>query len=578
MVKGLLALSLLLGCLAVGCSGDRHHRSDEHRAPKTDHIDKGQRRKPVEVYLKLSANPQLFVAKKSEEGFLFTTARPGAPDRKQCEQCVFRIVCKGPDCAEVCELCGKDSGAKFTDHDSDPCSESQEMEPVSRDSRRRKGQTTTASQSTTRQPETVTSSNKPGRFSEQDGSKMTKSDERVGPVRKWIKARREFRRKQLEERNKARSEARKLNGARETEPKDEKSTTSVTTKTTKQSEEKDEKMRGTTKAPISPKDGKESTESLEHSKDKSDKTHENEVVFHIPKKKEPTAHDHSEQSAKPENRVKVSEEDLSENSKILKLLEKIIKQKEMDKMEEERKHRQETEQRKAKVETTTKRLDGKATKPSKASDATHSHAIKVVDEKEKSAHSAEPDWDSAMEENFVQSGKKEEPDGWPQLIAKLVQTEIESAHLLIKHKPLKAALKNLKQRFKPIFIAASKALANVFGVQTVEEETIKAKKDKDEKEKSSPATLAPPPTAVTSKPSPADDTHLSKPTAVKMDTHRRRASIYSARSRRPKDRRRRRPLSLRASVKNKLRELESADKSGSAGHGKDCSCKCLASR
>uniref|UniRef100_A0A182T3F2 Uncharacterized protein n=1 Tax=Anopheles maculatus TaxID=74869 RepID=A0A182T3F2_9DIPT len=580
MVKGLLAVSLLFGCLAVGgCSGDRH--SDSVHRPKIDHVDKGQQRKPVEVYLKLSDNPQLYVAKKSEEGFLFTTARPGKADRKTCEQCAFRIVCKGPDCAEVCELCGKGSSSN-TDHDSgSPCSGSREIEPVSRTTKRRE-RTTTVSSSTRQQDTVTTSTSKPKRFSDEDGSDMKKSDERIGPVRKLIYARREFRRKQLEERSKARFEARKLNGARrrtETGPKDEKSTTNDM-KTTKQSEEKDE-----IKEIV--KDSNENTKSLEHWNAKSDETHENDVVFHIPKKKEPIVH---EEPTKSEKRVAKDEEEQSENSKILKLLEQIIKQKELDKKMEERKSLQDTDKstgdkhKMEKVETTTKsqkhtELDGKDTK---SSDANHAKVLKekAHNEKEHSKHtfkhSDESDWDPMVKENLVQKEKKEEPDSWPQLIGKLIQTEIESVHLMIKHKPLKSALKNLKERFKPIFIATSKALANVFGVHAVDEETIKAKKDKDDEQKSSGTTLAPRP-AITSTVTTTDDAHLSKPTAVKANKHRRRARIYSAR--RKARQRSGRPLSLRASVKSKLRELESLDKSGSAEQsGKGCSCRCTASR
>uniref|UniRef100_A0A182MNP6 Uncharacterized protein n=1 Tax=Anopheles culicifacies TaxID=139723 RepID=A0A182MNP6_9DIPT len=561
-----LALSLLL-CLAVSCSGDRRHsvKQDGVSREKFNHND-GKERNPVEVYLKLSDNPQLFVAKKGA-GFLFTTTRPGSSDRKTCEQCVFRIVCEGPDCAEVCELCGshasEGSNAKF---DSASCSVSREEEKPSR------------TNSLKGEQKTVTSSTKSGASNEKE---LAKSDERFGPVRKWMNARREFRRKQLAERNKQRLEARKSSTSRgRTEMDTAHKITTPLPKTSKHSNEHGAKVTNfdnfmTTKPTFDSK-SEESIKPLEHFKGKSEESHENEVVFSIPKKKTTVAHEeHEIPSSKRKNSS--NEDDLSDSSKILKLLEKIIQQRELEnKMKDESKNVQH------KTHPEVDRKEVKTKKTSVDGSGSHGSTLEHDNEKEKPNHKAKHS-DEFDEDPMVQSHiGDEQMDSWPHVMGKLLQTEIESAFLLVKQKPLKSALKNLKERCKPIFIAASKALAKVFGVHATDEEQIKAKKEKDAEVKSSPTTLAPPPTttAIPSKHT-AKDAHLSNGTAAKADAHRRRAFIYSARTR-PRHRQRR-SLSLRASVKNKLLELETLDKSVSAEGeksqpAKGCSCNCFASR
>uniref|UniRef100_A0A182Q4X6 Uncharacterized protein n=1 Tax=Anopheles farauti TaxID=69004 RepID=A0A182Q4X6_9DIPT len=158
-------------------------------------------------------------------------------------------------------------------------------------------------------------------------------------------------------------------------------------------------------------------------------------------------------------------------------------------------------------------------------------------------------------------------------MGKLVQTEIEGAHLVLKHKPLKSAFLNLKEHLKPFFSVANKALAKVFSIKTEEVEVAKMKE-------SEPTTQAPTPpaTKAADKSAEKDGTHLSKPTSA---VERRRAFMQSKRAKK----RRPRPLSLRESWKNKLRELEShgEEEMLELGNKSDhpeasvvsgCSCKC----
>uniref|UniRef100_A0A182J7L9 Uncharacterized protein n=1 Tax=Anopheles atroparvus TaxID=41427 RepID=A0A182J7L9_ANOAO len=159
-----------------------------------------------------------------------------------------------------------------------------------------------------------------------------------------------------------------------------------------------------------------------------------------------------------------------------------------------------------------------------------------------------PGTHSSISESMVQmkdTGPDSDPNTWPYVMAKLVQTEIESAHMIIKQKPLATALLSLKESLKPVLIATSKTLSKIFATDA--EELAK----KAAEARATPATTTPVP--VTTQP------------AVKAD-------------RRIRGRQRPRPAALRRAIKGKLIASRTQQPAGTEMEVlvNGCSCKCPA--
>ncbi|KFB47929.1 hypothetical protein ZHAS_00015991 [Anopheles sinensis] len=165
--------------------------------------------------------------------------------------------------------------------------------------------------------------------------------------------------------------------------------------------------------------------------------------------------------------------------------------------------------------------------------------------------------DSSSSENMVLLKDGSDPKTWPYVVAKLVQTELETAHMIIKQKPIKSALLNLKDRLKPVFIATSKTLSKIFAMDAGE----LAKKADGGTTVAPPATTIPVPVAVPNR------------SVVKTPGDSRK---------RKRGRQRPRPLPLRRAVKGKLIAMRTQQPAGTGANpavdllANGCSCKCPA--
>lgn len=490
---------------------------------------------PREIHLKLAKTPQTFAPKKSK-GFLFTTEHPESKERPPCGECVFRVVCKGSKCAKACKYCEKhpETGVKVNfDFDSVSGSDSDEEdhdywekehkptggprhhEAVTKSSKPSK---TEHRQTLKDSDETVTKSNaltktehKPTAAPKQHET-VTVVDKHMGPFRKWIHSRREFRKKKMEERN---------------EPKHETTVKPADAKKTHESENSKLKHDKTT-----PTDKMTTATTMKEKEAPLDKTN----VFSVAKKEE-MKHEKSNTIVKDDK--KSSENKSLEKLNIIKLLDKVVKDKDRH---ESDKHEVDKDKNKEHDTKVSNKIEKHIEKHTKEHD--NNSKANEVDEIE---------WDPVLQTKIDEEVKH---DTWPYVIGKLLQTEIESAHYMLTNKPVKKVLKNIKDRFKPIFISVSKALAEVFATDAAQAE---------KSLQSLPATtVAPPaPTKLTSK-----ATHLSKGAAVKANADRRRI----------RHRQRTRPGV--AAQGNKLNELEShGAKSGEVVKNEElhpvtwCSCK-----